>query len=105
MKNIIPVVWIGLIRMNYSAIEILETLDGGFLKYSDDPELLDVIAHFRERVSSKFDRKEQHMIVGEYWEFLRREFRYNPERFKLTEEYMGKIDATGEAKEKELMTV
>ena len=56
---------IGKIRMNYSAIEILETLDN-FFGYFNDPELLDVIAHFRERVSSEFDRKKQYMMVGEY---------------------------------------
>ena len=75
--------------MNYSAIEVMELLDEKSWRYSNDPELLDVIAHFRERVSNEFYRKKQYMIVWEYCEFLRREFRDNPERFNLTEGYIG----------------
>ena len=79
VKNIIPAVWIKLIKMD-STIELMEILDDKSFKFSQDPELLDVICYYREQ--------NHYGAVGEYIVYLRNMLKDFPELFKLTEEYI-----------------
>ncbi len=75
-------------KTDLSIIERLEENGLGFKwKYTNDPELLDTLAYFREEAANDFDGKKQMRIVSQYVSFLRKIFKYHPEFLDLSEEY------------------